>query len=114
MSDDQPEKDSEDFEDPVENDEELRELVEKALKQSLVEKKTFKRRQDLAHRICNIMSEYLDCYILLGYDFQGRHLDIKASKTPQQQEALNSFLLKYFASEMHHIKGHGFDTDELP
>jgi len=113
MSDDQPEKDSEDFEDPVENDEELRELVEKALKQSIVEKKTFKRRQDLAHRLCNIISEYLDCYILLGYDFQGQHLDIKASKTPQQQEALNSFLLKYFASEMHHIKGHGFGPDEI-
>jgi hypothetical protein len=113
MSDDQPEKDFEDFEDPVENDEELRELVEKALKQSIVEKKTFKRRQDLARRLCNIISEYLDCYILLGYDFQGQHLDIKASKTPQQQEALNSFLLKYFASEMHHIKGHGFGPDEI-
>tara|TARA_R100001015_G_C4560885_1_gene120762 strand:- start:214 stop:558 length:345 start_codon:yes stop_codon:yes gene_type:complete len=113
MSDDQPEKDSEDFEDPVENDEELRELVEKALKQSLVEKKTFKRRQDLAHRLSNIISEYLDCYILLGYDFQGQYLDIKASKTPQQQEALHSFLLKYFASEMHHIKGHGFGPDEI-
>ena len=110
MSDEKPEEDSEEFD----NDEELRELVERALKQSIVDKKTFKRRQDLARRLCNIISEYLDCYILLGYDFQGRHLDIKASKTPQQQEALNSFLLKYFASEMHHIKGPGFGTDELP
>jgi hypothetical protein len=109
MSSEEPEEDSENFN----NDEELRELVEKALKQSIVEKKTFKRRQDLAHRLCNIISEYLDCYILLGYDFQGRHLDIKASTTPQQQEALNSFLLKYFASEMHHIKGHGFGPDEI-
>jgi hypothetical protein len=47
----------------------------------------------------------LDCYILLGYDFNGRHLDIKAANTPQQAEALNSFLLKYFASEVHSIKG---------
>jgi|TARA_R100000315_G_C5175432_1_gene101447 hypothetical protein len=99
---DEPEEDSDNYD----NDEELRELVEKALKQSLVEKKTFKRRQDLAQRLCTIISEYLDCYILLGYDFQGRHLDIKASKTPQQVEALNSFLLKYFASEMNHIKGY--------
>ena len=106
---DKPEEDSENFD----NDEELRELVEKALKQSIVEKKTFKRRQDLALRLSTVISEYLDCYILLGYDFQGRHLDIKAAKTPQQQEALNSFLLKYFASEMHHIKGHGFGPDEI-
>jgi len=99
------EEPEEDF-DSYDSDEELREMVERALKQSLVEKKTFKRRQDLAQRLCTIISEYLDCYILLGYDFQGRHLDIKASKTPQQVEALNSFLLKYFASEMQHIKGY--------
>jgi len=104
-------QDSEDFE----HDEELREMVERALKQSLVEKKTFKKRQDLAKRLCAIISEYLDCYILLGYDFQGRHLDIKSSKTPQQVEALNSFLLKYFASEMNHLKGidPGFGPNEI-
>ena len=51
-----------------EEDEELREMVEKALKQSIKDKKTFKRRQDLAHRISNIIAEYLDSYILLGFD----------------------------------------------
>ena len=51
----------------------------------------------------------LDSYILLGYDFSGKHLDIKAASTPQQKEALNSFLMKYFASEIQSIKG----TDEL-
>jgi len=103
-----------DFED-FEHDEELREMVERALKQSLVERKTFKKRQDLAKRLCAIISEYLDCYILLGYDFQGRHLDIKSSRTPQQGEALNSFLLKYFASEMNHLKGldRGLGPDEI-
>ena len=103
-----------DFED-FEHDEELREMVERALKQSLVERKTFKKRQDLAKRLCAIISEYLDCYILLGYDFQGRHLDIKSSRTPQQVEALNSFLLKYFASEMNHLKGldRGLGPDEI-
>ena len=99
----------------IEHDEELREMVEKALKQSLVERKTFKKRQDLAKRLRAIISEYLDCYILLGYDFQGRHLDIKSSRTPQQVEALNSFLLKYFASEMNHLKGldRGLGPDEI-
>ena len=104
-------QDSENFE----HDEELRDMVEKALKQSLVEKKTFKKRQDLARRLSAIISEYLDCYILLGYDFQGRHLDIKSSRTPQQVEALNSFLLKYFASEMNHLKGldRGLGPDDI-
>ena len=96
-----------------EEDEELREMVEKALKQSIKDKKTFKRRQDLAHRISNIIAEYLDSYILLGFDFQGRHLDIKAASTPQQAEALNSFLLKYFAQETQSMKGLSQGPDEI-
>jgi len=92
-------------EDQFDNDEELREMIEKALKDNIREKKTFKNRKELARRISGVISEYLDSYILLGYDFQGRHLDIKAAKTPQQAEALNSFLLKYFAQEAQSIKG---------
>tara|TARA_A100001201_G_scaffold62227_1_gene59152 strand:+ start:173 stop:478 length:306 start_codon:yes stop_codon:yes gene_type:complete len=90
-------------------DDELREMVEKALKDNLKSRKSFKKRKDLANRLANILSEYLDSYILLGYDFSGKHLDIKAASTPQQIEALNSFLMKYFASEIQSIKG----TDEL-
>ena len=90
-----------------EDDEELREMVERALK------KVFKRRKDLAYRISNIIAEYLDSYILLGFDFQGRHIDIKSATTPQQSEALNSFLLKYFASEVQSIKGLNQGPDEI-
>jgi len=96
-----------------EDDDELREMVEQALKQSLKDKKVFKRRQDLAQRISNIIAEYLDSYILLGFDFQGRHVDIKSASTPQQIEALNSFLLKYFASEVQSIKGLNPGPDEI-
>ena len=88
-----------------EDDDELKELIERALKQSLEVKKEFKSRQVLAKRLSSILSEYLDSYILLGYDFNGDHVDIKAAATPQQAEALNSFLLRYFASEVRHIKG---------
>tara|TARA_R110001583_G_scaffold139389_1_gene291572 strand:- start:868 stop:1194 length:327 start_codon:yes stop_codon:yes gene_type:complete len=96
-----------------EEDDELREMVERALKQNIKEKKVFKQRQDLAQRLSNILAEYLDSYILLGFDFHGKHVDIKAASTPQQIEALNSFLLKYFASEVQSIKGLNPGTDEL-
>ena len=85
--------DDKDQDQSFDNDEELRELVERALKDSIQEKKTFKRSKDLAYRLSSIISEYLDCYILLGYDFNGRHLDIKAANTPQQAEALNLSLI---------------------
>ena len=94
-------------------DEELREMIERALKDNIKDRKTFKRRQDLATRLSHILCEYLDSYILLGYDFNGNHLDLRAASTPQQNEALNSFLLKYFATEVHSIKGMPPGPDEL-
>jgi len=90
-----------------ESDDELKELIELALKQNIEVKKEFKSREALAKRLSSILSEYLDSYILLGYDFTGNHIDIKAAPTPQQVEALNSFLLRYFASEVQYIKGGG-------
>jgi|TARA_R100001594_G_scaffold16207_3_gene33584 hypothetical protein len=87
------------------DDDELREIIERALRESVRDKKIFKRKKELAYRLSTIISEYMDSYILLGYDFNGNHLDLKAASTPQKAEALNSFLLKYFASEVHSIKG---------
>ena len=54
---------------PDEEEEELKELIELALKQNLKEKKQFKRRVDLTRRLATILSEYLDSYIMLGFDF---------------------------------------------
>ena len=85
-------------------DDELRHIIENALKINLQEKKTFKRRQDLATQLGGIISEYLDSYILLGYDFDGRHIDLKSASSPMQAEALNSFLIKYFALEAQQFK----------
>jgi len=90
---------------PAEDDDELREIIERALKENLKEKKTFKRKKDLASRLSGIISEYMDSYILLGYDIHGDHFDIKVASTPQQAEALSSYLLKYFSAEVHSIKG---------
>ena len=85
-------------------DDELRDIIERALKVNLREKKTFKKRQDLASQLSGIISEYLDSYILLGYDFDGRHIDLKSASSPMQAEALNSFLIKYFAIEAQQFK----------
>ena len=94
--------DSEDVNSP--DDDELRDIIEHALKFNLREKKTFKKRQELASRIGSLLSEYLDSYILLGYDFDGRHIDLKSASSPMQAEALNSFLIKYFAVEAQQFK----------
>ena len=98
---------------PDDDEEELKELIELALKQNLKEKKQFKRRVDLTRRLATILSEYLDSYIMLGFDFSGRHVEIKAADTPQKVEALNSFLLKYFAAESQSVKGTSHGQDEV-
>ena len=94
------------------DDDELRDIIEQALKFNIREKKTFKKRKDLSSRIGTLLSEYLESYILLGYDFDGRHLDIKCASSPMQAEALNSFLIKYFAVEAQQFKNdpNGPDT----
>ena len=97
----------------IPEDEELRDIIEKALKFNIHEKKTFKKRKDLANRLGSILSEYLDSYILLGYDFDGRHLDIKSASTPMQAEALNSFLIKYFAVEAQQFKSDSNGSDPI-
>ena len=98
---------------PEDDDEELKELIEHALRQNLKEKKQFKRRVDLTRRLATILSEYLDSYIMLGFDFSGRHVEIKSANTPQKVEALNSFLLKYFAAESQSIRGNGHGQDDI-
>tara|TARA_R110000824_G_scaffold60345_2_gene161341 strand:+ start:2637 stop:2957 length:321 start_codon:yes stop_codon:yes gene_type:complete len=96
-----------------EEDDELRELIERALRDNVEDRKMFKRKKDLTYRLSTVISEYMDSYILLGYDFNGNHVDIKAAPTPQKVEALNSFLMKYFAAEIQSIKGLNPGTDEM-
>ena len=94
-------------------DQELKEMIERALQGRIGEKKTFKKRRELARQLGGIISEYLDSYILLGYDFSGRHIDIKSASTPMQVEALNSFLIKYFAVESQQFKADPNGPDQF-
>ena len=50
----------EEDQDQFDSDDELREMVEKALKENIKERKSFKNRKDLAYRLSTIISEYLD------------------------------------------------------
>jgi hypothetical protein len=81
-------------------DKELRELIEEALKLNVGTRKKIKGQRDLADRVVAILQEYLDSFILLAYDIEGNPVQIKAARSPQQNEALNSILLKYFSSEV--------------
>tara|TARA_B100001094_G_scaffold326869_1_gene383890 strand:+ start:646 stop:930 length:285 start_codon:yes stop_codon:yes gene_type:complete len=87
-----------DPEDP--RDEELRELIEEALKLNINQQKTFKDRKSLINSVAGYLEEYLDSFILLAYDMNGNPITIKNTQTTQQNEALRSMLISYFASEI--------------
>ena len=85
-------------EDP--RDKELRELIEEALKLNVGSRNKIRGQKDIAQRVVAILQEYLDSFILLAYDMEGNPIQIRAAKSTQQQEALNSILIKYFSSEV--------------
>lgn len=85
-------------EDP--QDDELRELIEEALKLNISQKKNFKTRATLLNSVAGFLEEHLDSFIILAYDMDGKPVTLKSSQTIQQDEALSSLLIKYFASEV--------------
>jgi hypothetical protein len=90
-----------DPEDP--RDEELRELIEEALKLNINQQKTFKDRKSLINSVSGYLEEYLDSFILLAYDMNGDPVTIKSIQTTQQDEALRSMLISYFATEISRV-----------
>ncbi len=78
-------------------EEELREIIKEALKTGLEEKKNKIKKSRLQSALTGTLGEFLDSYILLGYDLDGENIIVRTGKSSQQNEALNSLLIKYVA-----------------
>jgi len=78
------------------NDDVIRELLEEALKVKIEQKKEFNNHEELTISLGPIMSEFLDSFIVIGYDFEGNPITFQGSKKPQQKDALDTLFLKYF------------------
>jgi|TARA_R110000796_G_scaffold75401_1_gene169143 hypothetical protein len=79
-----------------EPDDAIRELIEAALKSNLDNQKEFKSRGQLIEAIKAIVFEYLDSFIVIGYDFDGKVVQLEGSSSSQQRNALDTLLVKYF------------------
>ena len=77
-------------------DESLRALIEEALKIDIKTKREYKDHRELADSLGPIISEFLDSFIVLGYDFNGQPLSFQVSTKTQQKDALDTLVLKYF------------------
>lgn len=78
------------------NDDAIRNLIEEALKVNLEDKKEYKDHQELANTLTAVMAEFLDSFIVVGYDFEGKPISFQGSTKPQQDDALDTLILKYF------------------
>ena len=74
----------------------LRDLIEEALKINIKNKNEFKDHKELADTLGPVMAEFLDSFIVVGYDFDGEPISFQGSKNSQQKDALDTLFLKYF------------------
>lgn len=81
--------------DEEENDA-LRNLIEEALKINIESKKEYKDHQELADTLSAVMAEFLDSFIVVGYDFDGKPISFQGTSNTQQEDALDTLFLRYF------------------
>lgn len=81
------------------HDESLKRVIREALKIKLRETKVNKQKVDLANALISTISEFLESYIVMGYDIDGNPVVIRSAKTIQEREALMSMFIKVFSRE---------------
>ena len=89
----------------------IKNLIQDALtfKLEQVKKKRSKNELDNALRV--VTSEFLNSFIIFGYDMEGKPVLDKVADTIQREEALKSLLHKVFSNEMQN--DYDIDEDDL-
>lgn len=79
-----------------EEDDPLRELLREALNLNINKKKLNKSQTELTETVQAVVSEFLDSFIIVGYDFEGKPISIEGMTNSQQRDAMETLFLKYF------------------
>lgn len=95
---------------PLSSDETLRikELVKEALALHLTTVKKRHTERELNEALKSIVGEFLDCFVVLGYDLQGEPKIIKSSKTKMSEAALKLLFFKAANMEMYNNENTGY------
>lgn len=81
-------------------DEKLKELIREALAMRIETHAKKKTQLNLNATLGGVVGEFLNSFIIMGYDLSGDPVTIKLARTVQSDEALKSLLIKVFAKEM--------------
>ncbi len=103
-----------DIEKPIIIDDEVLEILRQAL---IEDKKKARGRRDMSGKALNealyaVVCEFLGCFNLFGYDFDGNLVEIKRSSTKMEKSAMdNLFIQKFgeFMGERSNSKNDKFD-----
>jgi hypothetical protein len=84
----------------VSPDNDIRDLISEILSNKLKEVKKNKSVDDIHGALVSTISEFLDCFMLLGYNSEGAPIALTKSNTPIHADALHSLLMKFFSIQM--------------
>lgn len=92
-------------EDPKNKDEEeLKSLIKDALKVNVEAQKRKVSKRQLTSALTGTLDEFLNNFILIGYDIEGSPIILRSHKTEMENEALKSLFIKYFTMYMYNYE----------
>ena len=75
------------------DDEQIKEILKEALQLRVKDKRKVPKRQELNNALIGTMGEFLTCFKLIGYDLQGKPINMTVYKEDLEKSALdNAFM----------------------
>lgn len=89
--------------DEDDGDAELRELLKDIIKNSEKFNDSYKKQAKIDNALLSTIKEFLDTFLVLGYDLEGSPVIMRNTSNQMQDDALQSLLIKYFS---YNLRGH--------
>lgn len=79
------------------SNEDIRELLKEIIKVEYKVKKEYNKKININNAVSSTLKEFLNNFIIVGYDLNENPVLIKFAKSKMEQEALKSLSLKYMS-----------------
>jgi len=80
--------------------EDIRDLIGDLLKVKIAESKEIKKVEDVNNALVSTIGEFLNNFMLIGYDNDGKPIAITKSNSAMEADALHTLLTKFFTLQM--------------
>ena len=78
----------------------IKDLISELLAARTKEVKKNRRTEDVNASLVTTISEFLNCFIIMGYNDEGTPVAITKSNNQLESDALHSLLMKFFSIQM--------------